>query len=156
MPTVEDHKEIAMAELKRLVQPDVTPALTDVELNSILDSVQRASFWALSTAFVFGAVVLPVTKNGHRYRCVQAGTTAATEPIWPKRDASQITDGGVIWQEAGADFENVFDIRAAAHQAWLMKASKAVELFDGGNQKLSQIAAACGEMAEKFAPIKIG
>ena len=156
MATVEDHKEAALAELKRLAQPDSTPALDDVELNAILDEVQRASFWALTTAFTFGAVVLPATKNGHRYSCSQGGTTAATEPIWPKRDGASITDGTVIWQEAGADFDNVFDIRAAAHEAWLMKYAKAVELFDGGDQKLSQIAERCEQMADKFAPIKIG
>lgn len=156
MPTVEDQKEIALAQLRRLVQPDVTPALDDVELNAILDEVQRASFWTLTTAFTFGAVVLPATKNGHRYVCFEGGTTAATEPTWPTRDGATITDGTVTWREAGADFENVFDIRAAAQAAWLMKQAKAVELFDGGGQSLSQIAERCGEMAEKFAPILIG
>lgn len=156
MPTVADHKAAALIQLKRLVQPDVTPALTDTELNAILDGVQRASFWILSTAFIFGAVVMPATKNGHRYTCSQGGTTAATEPTWPARDGATITDGTVIWREAGADFENVFDVRAAAQQAWLMKQARAVELFDGGDQKLSQIAERCGEMVEKFAPIQIG
>lgn len=156
MPTVEDHKEMALAQLKRLVQPDSTPALDDVELNAILDSVQRASFWALSTAFTFGAVALPATKNGHRYRCTEAGSTATTEPTWPTRDGATISDGTVRWEEAGADFDNVFDVRAAAHEAWLLKAAKASELFDGGDQKLSQIGERCGEMAEKFAPILIG
>ncbi len=155
MPTVEDHKEIALAELKRLVQPDSAPALDDVELNAILDGVQRASFWLLSTAFIFGAVVLPATKNGHRYKCTQGGTTAATEPTWPTRDGATITDGGVRWQEAGSDYENVFDIRAAAHEAWLIKEAKATEMFDFGDQKLSQIADRCREKAESFSPVKI-
>jgi len=154
MPTVEDHKEAALAQLRMLVQPDDTPLLDDVELNSILDSVQRASFWALSTAFTFGAVVLPVTKNGHRYRVVSAGTTAATEPTWPTRDGAVITDGTVTWQEAGADFDNVFDVRAAAEQAWTLKQSKVAQLFDVGSDKLSQITEQCKQMAEAFAPIK--
>jgi len=156
MPTVEDHKDAALAQLKRLVQPDVTPALDDPELTAILDSVQRASFWLLSTAFIFGAVALPATKNGHRYRAIEGGTTAATEPTWPTRDGATIIDGTVIWQEAGPDYENVFDIRAAAQEAWTMKGAKAVELFDAGDQKLSQIAGHCEAMAQSFAPIKIG
>jgi hypothetical protein len=155
MPTVEDHKEIAMGELKRLVQPDTTPKLDDVDLNAILEGVQRASFWLLSTAFIFGDVVLPATKNGHRYICTQGGTSAATEPAWPTRDAATITDGTVTWQEDGSDFENVFDVRAAAHEAWLMKEAKTSELFDFGDQKLSQIADRCREKAESFSPIKI-
>jgi hypothetical protein len=156
MPTVEDHKEIALAHLRVLVQPDVTPTLDDVELTAILDGVQRASFWILSTAFVFGAVVMPATKNGHRYKCTTPGTTAATEPTWPTRDGAVVTDGTVTWEEAGPDYENVFDIRAAAHEAWLVKEAKAVELFDFGNQKLSQIADRCREKAESFSPILIG
>jgi hypothetical protein len=155
MPTVEDHKEIALAELRRLVQPDVTPALDDVELNAILDRVQRATFWTLTTAFIFGAVVLPATQNGHRYACTQGGTSGATEPTWPTRDGATITDGTVTWQEAGSDYENVFDIRAAAHEAWLMKEAKALEMFDFGDQKLSQIADRCREKAESFSPILI-
>jgi hypothetical protein len=156
MPTVEDHKEAALALLRMLVQPDVTPALDDVELNAFLDGAQRASFWTLTTAFIFGDVVLPATKNGHRYKCTQGGTTAATEPNWPTRDGSTITDGTVTWEEAGPDYENVFDIRAAAHEAWLVKEAKASEMTDFDNQKLSQIADRCREKAESFSPILIG
>jgi len=156
MPTVEDHKEAALALLRMLVQPDTTPTLDDVELNAVLDGVQRASFWTLSTVFIFGAVVLPATKNGHRYVCTQGGTTAATEPNWPTRDSARITDGTVTWEEDGPDYENVFDIRAAAHEAWLMKEAKASVLFDLGDQKLSQIADRCREKAESFTPILIG
>lgn len=154
MPTVEDHKEIALAALKMFAQPDSVPQLDDPELNAILDGAQRASFWTLTTAFTFGAVVLPATKNGHRYVCSQGGTTAATEPTWPTRDGATVSDGTVIWREAGADYENVFDIRAASQNAWLAKKAKASELFDAGDQKLSQIAEVCEQMAESFEPIK--
>lgn len=155
MPTVEDHKEAALIALRRYAQPDTEPKLTDPELNSILDSVQRASFWASATTFIFGAVVLPVTKSGHRYRCIQAGTTASAEPAWPKRNAAVIADGTVQWEEAGPDFDNVYDIRAATHEAWTMKAGKASALYDQGNQLYSQIAENCRTMAEAFDPIKI-
>ena len=154
MPTVEDQKEIALAALKLFAQPDATPELDDVELNSILDGVQRASFWTLSTAFIFGAVVLPATKNGHRYSCTQGGTTAATEPTWPTRDGATITDGTVIWKEAGADYANVYDIRDAAQQAWVMKEGKASQLFDVGSEKISQLRDHCRAMAQSFDPVK--
>ncbi len=145
-----------MLQLRRLAQPDATPALDDVELNAILDDVQRASFWILSTAFIYGDVVLPATKNGHRYKCIEPGTTATTEPTWPTRDGNTVTDGTVRWEEAGPDYDNVFDIRAAAHQAWVTKESKASELFDAGGQSLSQIAEHCRMKAESFSPILIG
>jgi hypothetical protein len=154
MPTVEDHKEAAKAALRRYAQPDTEPKLDDTELNSILDSVQRASFWLPSTVQVYGAVVLPATQNGHRYRCTRGGATAATEPTWPTRNGAVITDGEVEWTEAGADFENVFDIRAAAHEAWKIKEAKATVLFDRDRQLYSQIASQCREMAQSFEPIK--
>ena len=143
-----------MIALRRYAQPDTEPKLDDPELDAILDSVQRASFWAPTTAFIHGAVTLPTTKNGHRYVCEQGGITAATEPAWPTRNGATVTDGAVIWREAGVDFENVFDIRAAAHEAWKIKEAKATVLFDRDRQLYSQIAAQCREMAQSFEPIK--
>jgi hypothetical protein len=154
MPIVDDHKEAALAALRRYVQPDTEPKLDDPELNAILNSVQRASFWTASTVYVYGAVIIPTTQNGHRFKCIQGGTTAATEPTWPKRNGAVITDGDVRWEEAGPAFDNVFDIRAAAHQAWLMKEAKASELVDQGSAKYSQIAERCRTMALSFEPIK--
>lgn len=153
MPTVEDHKDAALLQLRRLAQPDSTPALDVSELDAILDDCQRASFWATAAAFEYGDVILPSARNGHHYVCRQSGATGATEPSWPTRGGAKVADGGVIWEEAGADFDNVFDIRAAAHRAWLMKAAKASELFDSGRESLSQIGERCREMAQSFNPI---
>lgn len=155
MPTVEDHKEAALKDLRSYAQPDTEPKLSDPELNAILNRVQRASFWEASKAFVFGTVVLPATKNGHRYRCIEAGTTGTTEPAWPKRDGAVITDGTVRWEEAGADYENVFDVREAAQQAWTMKADKASILIDRDRQMYSQIADNCRKRAESLGSIKL-
>lgn len=155
MPTVEDHKEIALAELRRLAQPDSTPALDDVELNAILDDSQLAVFWIAETVFIFGAVMMPTVKNGHRYTCIKGGQSGATEPVWPTTNGARIADGAAEWKEAGPDFENVFDIRAAAHQAWTVKEAKASELFDSPGHSLSQISENCRRMAESFEPFGI-
>lgn len=155
MPTVEDHKEEALKELKLLAQPSTQPELKDTELESIIDGVQRASFWVASTTFEIGAVVLPATKTGHCYVCVQSGSTSTTEPTWPTRDGAVVIDGSVTWQEAGPAFDNVFDIRAAAEQAWSLKAAKASVLIDNGDAKYSQIAENCREMAKSYSPILI-
>jgi len=152
MAIVDDQKEAALAELTRLAQPGTQPKLSDPELDSILDSVQRASFWAASTAFAYGAVAQPITRNGHRFRVIQGGTTATTEPTWPTRNGAVIDDGTVKWKEAGPDYENVFDVRAAAQKAWLMKEAKASELFDRGGQSFSQITENCRKMARSFDP----
>src|SRR5882672_942233 len=154
MPTVDDHKELALATLRRFVQPDTEPKLDDTELNAILDSVQRASFWEASKAFVFGAVVMPITRNGHRFVCTQGGQTTTTEPEWPARNGAAVTDGDVQWREAGAAYENVFDVQAAIQQSWLVKAAKASVLFDRDRQFYSQIHEHCKTMADSFEPIK--
>lgn len=60
-----------------------------------------ATAWAASTSYSLGAVVRPTTANGHVYVCVQAGTSAATEPTWPTASRRTVTDNTVIWAEAG-------------------------------------------------------
>ena len=41
--------------------------------------------------------------NGHRYVATRAGTTAAREPEWLTEDGAEVSDGGVIWTELGAE-----------------------------------------------------
>jgi hypothetical protein len=57
--------------------------------------------WLASAAYVAGEYVQPtaIGGNGHLYRCVTAGATAATEPAWPITENATVTDGGVTWQE---------------------------------------------------------
>jgi hypothetical protein len=98
---------------------------------------------------------MPTVRNGHRYTCVKAGTTAATEPLWPIHTSNKVTDGTVEWQEAGPDFENVFDVRAAAHQAWKVKEAKASELFDVAGQSVSQIRENCSRNARSFSSVEL-
>lgn len=58
--------------------------------------------WAANTAANVGDIVRPTTGNGHVYMCVSAGATGATQPTWTTtRGATQPTDGGVTWVEAG-------------------------------------------------------
>ena len=58
--------------------------------------------WVKSTAVVVGNYATPsaVAGNGHLYRCIQAGTTGAGEPVWPTGYAAQVGDGTAVWQEA--------------------------------------------------------
>lgn len=37
--------------------------------------------------------------NGHTYRCIVAGTTGATQPIWPLTENATVVDGTVTWEE---------------------------------------------------------
>ena len=52
--------------------------------------------WASATAYVVGDVVRPTDWNGIIYFCVQAGTSAGTEPIWPGVGVS-VADNTAVW-----------------------------------------------------------
>lgn len=64
--------------------------------------------WISNTACLVGEMAGPsqiisgVTvslPNGHTYRCIQAGTTGAIQPVWTTAEGSIIVDGTVRWQE---------------------------------------------------------
>lgn len=60
-----------------------------------------ASARANSTAYAAGDLATPASANGHYYRCTTAGTSAASVPTWPTAVGSTVTDGTVVWTEAG-------------------------------------------------------
>lgn len=149
-----------MALLMKKVAPEEEPALTDEQLCRLLDRARVATVWTATTAYAYGDVVLPTTRNGHRYRCVEPGTSQATEPDWSTRTGAYQTDGDdLVWQEDGRQYEDLWDIDRAAHAAWLLKASMAsgwYEFTDSGlNLKRQQVAAACRTQAKAFAPIEV-
>jgi len=57
--------------------------------------------WAGLTVYSIGDFVISTSKNGHRYRCTTAGTSAASEPTWPTTKAATVIDGTVTWTENG-------------------------------------------------------
>lgn len=159
----------ARAELVSLVQPDSSPALTSEgdgsDIDTILDRHRRATTWAAETAYTVGDVVLPTVRNGRRYVCVRGGTSGGDEPaFWPTRQGARLTDGDddpqLLWAEDGPGFNNIYDVRAAAHEAWLLRATRSAGQFDlvlGGQRfNQSQVYEHCMKMAATFAPIMFG
>jgi hypothetical protein len=57
--------------------------------------------WAATTAKTAGALVKPTVSNGHYYRCTTGGTTGSSQPTWPTTPGATVTDGTVVWTEAG-------------------------------------------------------
>jgi hypothetical protein len=53
--------------------------------------------WTATAAKALNAFVRPTTSNSFRYECTTAGTTGATEPVWPVTAGLTVTDGTVIW-----------------------------------------------------------
>lgn len=148
----------AIAEAELYAVPDCTPVIT-ADFYAIVDRHKRASIHAVATAYVYGDVVQLATRNGHRYRCVEGGTSAATEPTFPTWDSSSIVDGTVTWIEAGPDYSNVYDVRAICHDAWMTKAAKSSHLVTTsvGNSRVeaSNLAEQCKARARDFAPLEM-
>lgn len=56
------------------------------------------SAWTASTAYVFNATARPgVDRNGFTYVCTTAGTSGASEPVWPATANGTVADGTVVW-----------------------------------------------------------
>jgi hypothetical protein len=62
----------------------------------------------------------------------------------------------LTWQEAGPEPANLYNVRAAAHEAWLSKAAKASALMTTSGQQSQQVYEHCIAMADKFASLVIG
>lgn len=162
MPTAEEQRDAARLSVTRYGQTAVSPTLDSDEVESILDDAKRVTVWTANTAYAYGDVILPTSRNGHSYRCIQAGTSeadSADEPDWPTLQQDQITEGAsdplLRWQEDGPDFDNLYNVRAAIHAAWVMKAGKAAALYSSGVGETQQVYDHCFKMAEAYSPVDI-
>lgn len=168
MPTLSDANALAaaQAQLTLWLQPSVVPVLTNDEQTALLTAAKRASTWLNNTAYVVGDVVLPTVRNGHRYRCIQAGTSAAllaNEPEWPTRIGRWITDGVsdpiLTWVEDGPEYASIYDVRAAVHAGWMLKAAKVSHLYEtrqtASTFSEQQVYEHCLQMAAKYAPAQV-
>ncbi len=80
------------------------------------------AYWLPSTAYAEGNTVEPW--NGYQYGCTSAGTSAATEPIWPAGIA-EFDDGTVGWTRTTLGDGEGYDISEYGVEAtisdWLRK-----------------------------------
>ena len=90
--------------------PSAWAASTSVSLNDVrrpttsnglrykVTSVSNGlTAWAATTAVALNQFRRPTTANGYRYESTTAGTTGATEPIWPVTAGATVVDGSVTW-----------------------------------------------------------
>jgi hypothetical protein len=165
MPTLLELKNAALDEIAIHAQPKAFPQIDDNEVSRILDAALRASIWLPSTPYSVGAVVVPTVRNGHRYRCVEPGTSGliADEPSWPTFNHTIVTDGEgetqIVWEEFGTDYGSLYDLRKAIHDCWMLKASKVAHIHDSRRSQSaasrSQIYEQCIKQAERFRPFRI-
>ena len=160
MPSLQEQKADVRRDLEIRAQTAQYPQVGGDEIDAILNTCQRAIIWTAATAYVNGEVVMPTTRNGHRYICIESGTSAPSEPDWPTCDLRTIQDGTTArWREDGRDYANVYDLRKAIYDCWMLKASKVAHLHNARRSQSgadrSQIYEHCLEMAEKYAPLII-
>ena len=83
----------------------ITRLKSAFELHKAMENItadyNNHTIWQASTSYSIDDIVIPTTKNGHRYRCTTAGTSAASEPTWPTTKAGTAVDGTVTWTEDG-------------------------------------------------------
>lgn len=63
------------------------------------------------TATAPGTYVKPSISSdadrGSIFECVTAGTSSATEPVWPASDNEQITDGSTVWEKVNVTKQRI-------------------------------------------------
>ena len=109
--------------------------------------------WVAATAFNVGDVVIPVTMNGHRFKCVIAGTSSAAEPSWTSANYSNVSDNSILWEEDGIEYD-LWDMGRAVYEGWKLKKSKAV-VYIGSEDGLSDIYEHCAEMVQQTRPVMV-
>ena len=73
------------------------------------------SAWSSSTSYSEGDIVIPTTRNGHRYRAINGGISASSEPTWPTSRGGEVVDNDITWEEYGgehSDNESWVDVGA--------------------------------------------
>lgn len=60
--------------------------------------------WTSATVYLVGDRIRPnTTSNGFLYQCMVAGTSGSSAPTFPTTVGATVGDGGVTWQNIGAD-----------------------------------------------------
>lgn len=152
-------KEKLLREIRTFAQTDVAPCLSNLEVEDLLESHKIATVWMPKMFYKHGDKIQPITKNGHLYECVRAGMSGEIEPEFFGKLKSRTYEGNsLIWEECAIDDGNLYDVRAAIYEAWIIKAGKASSNFDmriGDNHfSRSQIYEHCKTQAKSFAPME--
>lgn len=111
--------EVRQVATKLTATNETNPA-TDAILNDVIERASRMfdllcgvepeyfesayhPVWESNHAYAVGDIVTPTTRNSHIYRATTAGTSGATEPVFPTGSGATVTNGTVVFTEHGAD-----------------------------------------------------
>lgn len=159
MATVAEQQNTAIEIVSRRAQIAVAPVILESEIVDIVGEYQLADIWTDDEDYVVGQEIQPTVRNGHRYCCIVGGTSGDTEPDFPVDPGSRVTDGDVIWQEVGSDYENVFDIRALTYAVLDLKVKRCAVAVDQktpvGSLSASQLFTHWKQLRDEYAPLGV-
>lgn len=81
-----------------------TGTVTTTSLPVTSTFTQAFPVWATGVTYLTGDIITPTVANGHFYKCIQGGISAAAQPTFPTTTGAQVQESSpskVIWQEAG-------------------------------------------------------
>lgn len=161
--------EQAAAKVARDAEASREPVVEPGEVKDIVEETTFAAVHAVSTAYPYGAVIVPPTTNGRMYRAVIGGTSGETAPnfasFWCAFGYSGylFSDGTVTWEDAGPAYPELYNVREATRKVLLLKLSRCygdVDLSfspssDLGSVKRSQKSEHIEKLLAHYAPINV-
>ena len=162
----------AIKKLSWMVQANQFPELDSNALGELIDEHKRFSTWTAGETYAVGDQIVPTVPTGRVYNCVIAGTAGTVEPSWPQIGYAQgqiIVDSisnanppyafGLNWQDWGFTQQEVYDVRAAAREGWMRKASicaNQINTDDGATKvDLNKLIEHCHKMAASYRSYEI-
>jgi hypothetical protein len=155
----------AIKKLAWMVQADQFPELDSNALGELIDEHKRYSSWEAISSYAVGDQIVPTVPNGRVYNCLVAGSSGTLEPSFPQISYSvgQCFYDGVgpnngsfplTWQDSGFTQQEIYDVRAAAREGWMRKASICANLVNTDDGKMNIqihiLQENCIQMAAKF------
>jgi len=132
----------ALAKLKRdTAAEDPRWPVSDPDLTAILEETARYRSWAASTAYVLGDRVTPAVWNGRIYSINTPGTSGSTAPsgwAYTTNLGGVYTDGTAVWVDAGPAHAERYDLGAACHAVWSLRAANAAAYIDSEDKDVKR------------------
>lgn len=156
----------AIRKLATMVAANEFPELDSNQLGELIDAHRRWRPWTANTYYEVGDMIVPTVPNGRMYQCIIAGNSGNTEPPFPRigyfmgqtffetEQQTPYEGFGITWQDNGFTQQETYDIRAAAREGWMWKASNVANLANTDDGKMSIqvhiIQENCLQMAAKY------
>ena len=100
--TIADSTHFTVRNLAAIGQAPSSGGMVTVTSMPIISTfVPGLPTWTTAVAYSTGSIVTPTSPNGHLYKAIQGGVSGGSQPTFPTVTGAQVSDGSIIWQEAG-------------------------------------------------------